>query len=65
MGVRRAMVLDGDARQATSEGKSGPVETELTGLAATALRNAGTVCMHEVRGHDSHLAQPKDQSSWI
>ena len=30
-------MLIGDARQATSEGKSGPVETGLTGLAGTAL----------------------------
>ena len=37
MCVRRAMALIGDARQATSEGKSGPVETGLTGTAATAL----------------------------
>ena len=37
VGVRRAMVLIGDARQATSEGKSGPVETGLTGPAGTAL----------------------------
>ena len=40
MGVRRAMVLIGDAKQAMGEGKSGPVETGqtgLTGLAATAL----------------------------
>ena len=29
--------LIGNAKQATSEGKSGPVETELIGLAATAL----------------------------
>ena len=31
------MALIGNARQATSEGKSGPVETGLTGPAATAL----------------------------
>ena len=31
------MVLIGNAKQATGEGKSGPVETGLTGLAATAL----------------------------
>ena len=37
MGVRQAMVLIGNAGQATSEGKSGLVETGLTGLAATAL----------------------------
>ena len=36
MGVRQAMALIGNARQATSEGKSGPVETGLTGPAATA-----------------------------
>ena len=39
MGVRRAKALIGNARQATSEGKSGPVETGLTGSAATALYN--------------------------
>ena len=37
VGVRQAMALIGNARQATSEGKSGPVETGLTGPAATAL----------------------------
>ena len=37
MGVRQAMALIGNARQATSEGKSGPVETGLTGPATTAL----------------------------
>ena len=37
MGVRRAMALIGDARRATGEGKSDPVETGLTGPAATAL----------------------------
>ena len=37
MGVRQAMALIGNARQATSEEKSGPVETGLTGPAATAL----------------------------
>ena len=37
VGVRRAMALIGDAKQATGEGKSGPVETGLTGPAATAL----------------------------
>ena len=35
MGVRQAMALIGNARQATSEGKSGPVETGLTGPVAT------------------------------
>ena len=30
-------VLIGDTKQATGEGKSGPVETRLTGPAATAL----------------------------
>ena len=33
--------------------------------ACATCRYAGTVCMREVRAHDSHLAQPKDQSSWI
>ena len=37
MGVRQAMALIGNARQAMSEGKSGPVETGLTGPVATAL----------------------------
>ena len=37
VGVRRAMALIGNAKQATSEGKSGPVETGLTGPAATAM----------------------------
>ena len=47
MGVRRVMALIGDTKQArvwqretkqaTGEGKSGPVETRLTGPAATAL----------------------------
>ena len=37
MGVRWAMVLIGNAKQATSEGKSGPVETGLTELVATTL----------------------------
>ena len=37
VGVRQAMALIGNARQAMSEGKSGPVETGLTGPAATAL----------------------------
>ena len=35
VGVRRAMALIGNAKQATSEGKSGPVETGLTGPATT------------------------------
>ena len=34
------MALTGDAKQATGEGKSGPVETELTRPAATALQHA-------------------------
>ena len=37
MGVRQVMALIGNARQATSEGKSGLVETGLTGPATTAL----------------------------
>ena len=36
MGVHQATLIV-DAKQTTSEGKSGPVETELTGLAATTL----------------------------
>ena len=39
VGVRQAIALIGNARQATSEGKSGPVETGLTGPAATALHH--------------------------
>ena len=35
--VRRAMALICNAKQATGEGKSGPVETGLTRLVATAL----------------------------
>ena len=31
MGVRRALALFGNAKQAMGEGKSGPVETGLTG----------------------------------
>ena len=42
------MALIGDARQASSEGKSGPVETGLTGLAATAL------CLH-VQLHSCYI----------
>ena len=38
VGVRRAMALIGGAKQAMGEGKNGPVETGLTGPAATALR---------------------------
>ena len=37
VGIRQAMTLIGNARQATGEGKSGPVETGLNGPAATAL----------------------------
>ena len=37
LGVGQAMALIGNIRQAMSEGKSGPVETGLTGPAATAL----------------------------
>ena len=40
MGVHQAMALIGYAKQATSEGKSGQVETGLTGPAATALLSA-------------------------
>ena len=39
VGVRQAMSLIGNARQATSEGKSGLVETRLTGPAVTALQS--------------------------
>ena len=37
MGVHLALALSSDAKQAMGEGKSGPVETGLTGLVATAL----------------------------
>ena len=37
MGIRRAMALICDAKQIAGGGKSGPVETGPTGLAATAL----------------------------
>ena len=37
MGVCRALTLFGDAKQAMGEGKSGPVETGLTGPVATVL----------------------------
>ena len=33
--VRRPMALIGDAKQAMGEGKSGPIETGLTGRVAT------------------------------
>ena len=39
MGVFRALALYDDAKQAMGEGKSGPVETGLTGPVATALRS--------------------------
>ena len=45
MGIYRAMVLIGNARQATSERKSGPVETGLTRLAVMAL--LGDIQMHK------------------
>ena len=38
VGVRRTLAQFGDAKQAMGEGKSDPVETGLTGSAATALR---------------------------
>ena len=44
VGVRQAMALIGNAGQATSEGKSAPVETGLTGPAATALKG-GLKCL--------------------
>ena len=37
VGVRRTLAQFGDAKQAMGEGKSDPVETGLTGSAATAL----------------------------
>ena len=40
MGVHRATALIGDTKQATSEGKSGPVEIRLIRPAATALKYA-------------------------
>ena len=41
------MALIGDAKQATGEGKSGPVETGVTGLVATALDH-GSHQIHDV-----------------
>ena len=37
MGIHRALALFGNDKQAMGEGKSGLVETRLTGLVATAL----------------------------
>ena len=45
MGIHRAMALIGNARQATSEGKSGLVETGRTRLAVMAL--LGDIQMHK------------------
>ena len=39
-GIRPALALFGDAKQAMGEEKSGPVETRLTGPVATALHRA-------------------------
>ena len=44
------MALIGNTRQATSEGKSGPVETGLTGLVATALHEC-VLLVHLVGCH--------------
>ena len=38
MGIRQALALFCDAKQALGEGKSGPVETGLTGPEAMALK---------------------------
>ena len=38
MGIHLALALVGDAKQSMGEGKSGPVKTRLTRLAATALQ---------------------------
>ena len=43
MDVHRPLTLIGDAKQAMGEGKSGPVETRLTGPVAMALQLA--VCI--------------------
>ena len=43
IGVCRTMALIGDTKQAMSEGKSGLVETGLTGLAARALQYFRTI----------------------
>ena len=48
--VRRALALFGDAKQAMGEGKSGPVETGLTGPVATALR----LLKHAFREYAAH-----------
>ena len=54
VGVRQAMALVGDAMQATSEGKSGPVETRLTGPAATAPSTGNCICL-ELRKNIIHF----------
>ena len=56
MGVRQVMALIGDAKQARvwqretkqtmTEGRSGPVETGLTGPAAMALENLPSPSLH-------------------
>ena len=48
MGVCRALALFGDAKQAMGEGKSGPVETGLTGPVATALFYGRNVLQHKI-----------------
>ena len=54
VGVRQAMALVGDAMQATSEGKSGLVETGLTGPAATAPSTGNCICL-ELRKNIIHF----------
>ena len=44
MGVHQAMALIGNAKQATGEGKSGPVETGLNRLVATAMLDHTLLC---------------------
>ena len=58
VGVHRAMAPIGDAKQATGEGKSRPVETGLTGRAATALQMQW---MSTITGLDCRLDQLLDQ----
>ena len=53
VGIRQEMALIGNVRQAASEAKSGPVETGLTGLAATALSLAVYFACSPKKGMDT------------
>ena len=46
MGLCRPMAITGDAKQATGEGLSSPVETGLTGPVATALISSAVASHH-------------------